>query len=249
MRVELIYDRDCPNVERARSQLREAMEQAGRTPEWTEWDSADPSSPDYARRHGSPTILVNGIDVAGVLPTNSPQSCRVYAGEGSLEGVPSVMSIAAALKSAKYSGGVLASLTAVPAVIVGFLPSVICPACWPVYAGLLSSLGLGFLIESRYLMLTMCVLLTLAIISLAISGRKRHGYGPFLLGMAGGLVLLLGKFAIALDALVYGGIGLLVAASFWNAWPLPKRKTGACGSCRPVGLNVSIEAGQQAGKE
>jgi mercuric ion transport protein len=35
-------------------------------------------------------------------------------------------------------------LLALPGVGVSLLPKLTCPACWPAYAGLLSSVGLGF---------------------------------------------------------------------------------------------------------
>ncbi len=39
----------------------------------------------------------------------------------------------------------------VPGTLISFLPVGLCPACWPVYTGLLSSLGLGFLFQDSYL--------------------------------------------------------------------------------------------------
>lgn len=39
-----------------------------------------------------------------------------------------------------------------PNIGVSFLPKLACPACWPAYAGLLSSVGLGFLIKTAYLL-------------------------------------------------------------------------------------------------
>jgi len=43
------------------------------------------------------------------------------------------------------------SLLAMPGVGVSLLPKLICPLCWSAYAGLLSTLGLGFLISTKYL--------------------------------------------------------------------------------------------------
>ncbi len=42
------------------------------------------------------------------------------------------------------------SLAIVPGVAVGVVPS--CPLCWPIYAGLMSFVGLGFLLETKYLL-------------------------------------------------------------------------------------------------
>ena len=48
-KIELIYDPDCPNVERARERLRQAVAERGQGLGWTEWRSDDPALPDYAR--------------------------------------------------------------------------------------------------------------------------------------------------------------------------------------------------------
>jgi hypothetical protein len=39
------------------------------------------------------------------------------------------------------------ALLAAPGVGVSLLPKLVCPLCWPAYAGLLSTFGLGFLIS------------------------------------------------------------------------------------------------------
>ena len=90
-KVELIYDRDCPNVEAARQQLRRAFEQLGQSVQWDEWDRGDPSSPDHARHYGSPTILVDGKDVFGASPLEGADCCRVYHSQNDgFGGVPPV---------------------------------------------------------------------------------------------------------------------------------------------------------------
>jgi mercuric ion transport protein len=96
--VEFIFDADCPNVDAAREQLRRAFERVGASPEWQEWDQENDDAPPYARAYGSPTVLVNGRDVAGVEPSADAACCRVYKRkDGSLKGVPSVDEIVAAL--------------------------------------------------------------------------------------------------------------------------------------------------------
>ncbi len=66
--VELIYDHDCPNVPETRAHLLQAFAESGLPPRWTEWNRADPRSPSYVSGYGSPTVLVNGQDVAGAGP-------------------------------------------------------------------------------------------------------------------------------------------------------------------------------------
>lgn len=250
MKINVLYFEGCPNHRPAVELVEAVAAELNTKAEISEVPVEDAAAAERLRFFGSPSIQIDGVDIDPAKKGRSDYafSCRIY-GQTGLP--PRQMLVdamlchagAAGLKSVGGKGRVLAALAAMSAVVVGMLPSVTCPACWPVYAGLLSALGLGFLIESRYLMLAVGVLLTLSLISLAISGRTRRGYGPFLLGCAGGLLLLLGKFVLTLDVFVYGGVGLLLAASFWNAWPLPKKKAEACGSCRPAKVNVSIETG------
>jgi len=76
-----------------RENLRKAFETSGIKAEWTEWEQSNENAPDYARQYGSPTILVDGKDIAGG-PGDccAPESCRIYEG-----GVPSVEMIQTAL--------------------------------------------------------------------------------------------------------------------------------------------------------
>ena len=101
MNIELITDADCPNVEATRAVLQEALNAVGFPHEWTEWDRGAESSPPYARRYGSPTVLVNGIDVSGEGGAADADCCRIYQDEeGRFRGVPSRESVVAALKAA-----------------------------------------------------------------------------------------------------------------------------------------------------
>ncbi len=126
------------------------------------------------------------------------------------------------------------SLAALPGILLAFLPKVACPACWPAYAGLLSSLGLGFLLKTEYLLPLMSVFLILAVGTLSFRARRRHGYGPTALGVCAAAVVMIGKFVLDSDPTMYGGIAILVAASLWNAWPR-KSSRSACPACAPAG--------------
>jgi hypothetical protein len=112
------------------------------------------------------------------------------------------------------------SLLALPSVGVSILPKLACPACWPAYAGLLSSVGLGFLISTVYLLPLTAAFLVLTVAALLFRANKRRGYGPFVLGLVAGSAVLLGKFAWESNLIMYSALGLLVIASLWNAWPL-----------------------------
>jgi hypothetical protein len=97
----------------------------------------------------------------------------------------------------------------------------------PAYAGLISSVGLGFVMRTAYLLPLTALALLLALAALGFRARGRRGYGPFLLGIAAAAALTVGKFVLASDVAVYGGIAALVGASVWNAWPKRSRSAPA----------------------
>ena len=122
-------------------------------------------------------------------------------------------------------------LLALPSVGFSMLPKLACPACWPAYAGLLSSVGLGFLISTAYLLPLTAAFLFLAVAALLFRANKRRGYGPFVLGLVAGSAVLLGKFAWESKLTMYSALGLLVVASLWNAWPLRDGEAATCPEC------------------
>ena len=106
MRIELVFDHDCPNAEAAREKLAEALSRVGLPSNWTEWERSDPAAPEYTQRLGSPTILLDGADVSGtpseVGAEVGASSCRVYrASDGSLSGVPPLDVIVARLSEGR----------------------------------------------------------------------------------------------------------------------------------------------------
>jgi hypothetical protein len=236
--VELIYDKDCPNVAGARANLLRAFAQADLPAKWTEWERSLPGIPERVREVGSPTVLVNGRDVAEAQSIRGQASCRLYRlPDGRSSGVPPAKLIEASLDRAKATewrspreGLLLPSVSAVPGIIAGFLPNVTCPACWPAYTGLLSALGLGFLMSNKYLFPLTAALLFIAVCTIGLRARKRHGYGPFVLGFVAAATLLAGKFVVESQIATYGGIALLIAASLWNSWPA-RSASAPCPQC------------------
>ena len=107
------------------------------------------------------------------------------------------------------------SLGTIPGIAVAFLPKLACPACWPAYAGFLSSIGLGFLVHDQYLLPLTAGFLVLALIALCYRAHTRRGYAPLTAGIAASALVLIGKFGFESDLAMYSGIGLLVAASVW----------------------------------
>jgi hypothetical protein len=255
-RVELVYDGDCPNVAEARAQLLRAFAAAGAEPRWREWRGDAADAPPHVRGYGSPTILVDGRDVAesaergraergSVEPGGMPPAaehaapcCRLYRRpDGTVAGVPSVETIVSALRARRAdgapqaaTGGWTLGLATLPGIGAAILPKVACPACWPAYAGFASAVGLGFLLDTTYLLPLTVAFLALAAGALAFRASRRRGYGPFVVGLAGAAIVLVGKFSYESDPGMYAGLALLVAASIWNGWPR-RQEAIACPAC------------------
>ncbi len=140
--------------------------------------------------------------------------------------------------SGKYGTGEFTDMThlrvrqaaaALPGIGVSLLPKLMCPACWPAYAGIVSSLGLGFLISTEYLLPLTAGFLCLTSFTLGYHASRRHGYGPLWLGLVASVVILGSKFYFDAAQATYAGVGILVAASVWNSWPL--RAAAVLSSC------------------
>lgn len=220
MIVELIYDADCPNVPDTRSQLIKAFTQTGVSARWREWERGSPDTPDYARAYGSPTILVDGKDIAGVAPNAGTRACRVYSdGRGNLSRIPSIEAICSALfdaapRKTPVAGRWQAMAASFPAVGTAFLPKLTCPLCFPAYAAILSALGIEFLDYTPYLLPLTAFFLAVAIAVLASQTRRTGNIIPLVLGIIASLSVLFAKFGLESDWLTSGGIIMLVIAIF-----------------------------------
>lgn len=231
LRVELIYDSNCPNVPRARENLLRAFDRAGLAPRWREWDRAEANVPAYAKAYGSPTILVNKRDVSDATAADAA-CCRIYTNDqGAKQGVPPVSLIVSALRD-KSNAGKLGrnTLSLLPAVGTALMPKLVCPVCWPAYTGLLGAMGLGFVNYTPFLLPLTAVFLATVLATLAWRANARRGYAPLILGMLATATVLIGKFQFDSDSATYAGIALLIGASVWNAWPR-REQTASCPAC------------------
>jgi mercuric ion transport protein len=243
MQVELVYEKTCPNINAARAQLLRAFVQAGITPRWQEWEVNSPHVPSHVHGYGSPTILVNGQDISGNMAAGEDYCCRIYSlDERTNKGVPLLADIVRALKTAQQTPTTKNRFLSwrlngawFPAVGVALLPKLVCPACWPAYAGLLSSLGIGFFDYTPYLLPFTGIFLVIAVAALAYRAKQRRGYKPLLLGSLAAGMILIGKFYFDNDAAMYSGLALLVMASLWNSWPKPKHAGVLCPACVTAG--------------
>lgn len=123
-------------------------------------------------------------------------------------------------------------LVAVPAVGAGFVPVGVCPVCMAATAGIFSALGLGFLLETRYLLPLMTAFLVVALWALAYKADLRRGLGPLLLGLISAAAIFTGKFALSSDTVLYVGLTGLGFAAVWNAWPVKQGRNNPCPACQ-----------------
>lgn len=120
----------------------------------------------------------------------------------------------------------------IPGIGVALLPKLICPLCWPLYAGIVSCVGLGFLVGTAYLLPITSAFLILTLAVLWFNAKQRQGYGPSIAGVVASATILVGKFLSESNSIMYTGVGILVVASAWNGWPR-RSKVAVCPSCDP----------------
>ena len=121
--------------------------------------------------------------------------------------------------TSRRSSGSRSSLATLPGIAFALLPKVTCPACWPAYASLFASLGLGFLLDARALFPATAAFLVIAVAALGFRARRRRNFGPFFVGLGASAIVLGGKFGFGIDSAMYAGLPLLIGASIWNTWP------------------------------
>ena len=90
IKVQFLAFDGCPLAERARRALHRALAECA-IEDYEEVDILHPSVPSELRKWGSPTILINGVDVSG-RPEGDGVGCRIYP---EADGVPSSTAIIA----------------------------------------------------------------------------------------------------------------------------------------------------------
>src|SRR5437899_2661960 len=97
-----------------------------------------------------------------------------------------------------------------PVIGAALLPKLVCAACWPAYTAFLGAVGIEFVNYTPYLLPLTGVGLMVAVGSLGLLARRRRRIEPFLLGLAAAIAVLVGKFALESDPVLYIGIGILM---------------------------------------
>jgi hypothetical protein len=104
---------------------------------------------------------------------------------------------------------------------------------------------------SRYLEATSLMLITLAVLgialaSLAYRAPARQGYRPLGIGVIAASLIFTEKFWLPSPVLLALDLTLLIGASLWNAWPRQATAPGACAACTPTSIG---EVTTQRGKK
>jgi mercuric ion transport protein len=124
MKIQLLSFPGCPNAQPALHALREAvaLDKVGGAIE--EIDVSRPDAPAWVKGWGSPTILIDDIDVTGETRSLSEASCRLYQG-----GAPSVAQIRARIAAARGSAVTPAPMRSRVPLIGGIAAALAASAC------------------------------------------------------------------------------------------------------------------------
>jgi len=117
------------------------------------------------------------------------------------------------------------SLAPLPGAILSLLPAVTCPACLGAYAGLLSALGLGFLVQSTVLEPLLIAALLIGLASIVWSTVDHRNPWPLALTLLGDVTVVSGRYLFVSELLQWFGFPLILAAAVWNIW-LRRRRSG-----------------------
>jgi hypothetical protein len=92
----------------------------------------------------------------------------------------------------------------------------------------MSSLGLGFVLETAWLLALTGVFLAVCVGVLCSRALRDGTWGPCIVGLTASGVILVAKFIAEIDLLVYGGIGGLVLAFLWSLRAAPIDDGSTC---------------------
>ena len=96
--ITLLHTPGCPNVELIRQRLADALARfPGPAPRVVVEEVTDPDETGRRGLHGSPALLIDGVDRFASPGSTPAFACRTYRTEAGIDGAPSVDQIAAAL--------------------------------------------------------------------------------------------------------------------------------------------------------
>ncbi|MGE4107351.1 MAG: MerC family mercury resistance protein [Bacteriovoracia bacterium] len=218
-KLKLLYFEGCPNAEG----IRKILVNSGH--EFEEIRQDDLSSQDPLKQYSSPTLL-KGNDLIFGTPTGAAGGCSLQ--------IPLAKELLAKIEKSRLDSPTKGTNLVTSSGSLGSILTVIlCPVCKPAIALLLSSLGLGFVIQEAALQKILIVFLSLMILGLLWSYWKIHkNFAPVLVGFLMAVGLYISRYMYFGDAintvLMYGSIGGLVAVSIWNLF---LKRPVSCETC------------------
>lgn len=111
------------------------------------------------------------------------------------------------------------ALLTVPAIGVALMPKLICPLCWPAYAGNPVFRWTRIPDLRNVFAAIHDSLFDPGAWNVSIPRQTTPAVHSADIGHRGFSYVVTGKFYLERDALMYGGITVLVVAAVWNAWP------------------------------
>lgn len=96
--ITILHTPGCPNAALARRRLADALTHvAGPPPVVTVEEIGDPAEATRRGFHGSPAVLIDGVDPFAAPGSTPGFACRTYRTDAGIEGAPSVDQLVAAL--------------------------------------------------------------------------------------------------------------------------------------------------------
>lgn len=95
MQIDVLHVPHCPNLQLARARLDEALQRSGLEAVVREVEVATPDDAVRVGMHGSPTVLVDGLDL--FEGSEASLGCRLYRNDDRAEGAPAVEALVEAL--------------------------------------------------------------------------------------------------------------------------------------------------------
>jgi len=126
--------------------------------------------------------------------------------------------------ASRWTGGIASVLSAAA--------TIICPACIPTIASLLSSIGLGFAVRPSFLNPAVVVLLVISIVSLAWVALRNRRRWVLLVGITGAVLIYISRFVVFVPAVMWTGAALLIGAAVLNFLSKRPAGCGCAGNCQ-----------------
>lgn len=95
MRIDVLHVPDCPNLQVTRARLGVALQRSGLEAVVREVEVATSDDAVRLGMHGSPTILVDGLDL--FEGSEASMACRLYRNDDRAEGAPALDALLEAL--------------------------------------------------------------------------------------------------------------------------------------------------------